>query len=108
MRKFFCFISIIFLLPLSSAEAIQYIQSTDTNEIEVIPFAEFETHCQKIIFRPMAKKELSIKYKRLLLKAMISGQSVATLEVVLLRLKENPGYCSYVNDEEALLLARRH
>lgn len=90
----------IYFLAIKVVCAFEYIKSTSESEIEVIDLETFEKQCPKIIFRSEHKESLSLKHKRLLLKAMIRGDSIGSYQLMIERLKADPGSCSYRLESE--------
>lgn len=87
------------IITMPSAFSIVYYKSNKGGAVTKISLKEFE-ECQNIIYRKAAKKELPIKYKKALLKALILGETINSLEVASSMLKSNPGYCSYGTENE--------
>ena len=89
----------ILIIASQSAYSIVYYKSISKGEIAPISFEEFEK-CQNIIYRKAAKKELTPKHKKALLKALILGDAINSTEVAISTLKSNPGFCSYGDEGE--------
>ena len=80
---------------------ITYYQSNEKGVINKITLDEFND-CQRIIYRKSAKKELPVKHKKALLKALILGNTKNALDVATATLKSDPGLCSYTSDDEVM------
>ena len=89
----------ILIITSQSAHSIVYYKSIEKGTIQKITLEEFDK-CQNIIYRKSAKKELPQRYKKALLKALILGDAINSVEVAVKTLKKNPGLCSYGEDNE--------
>ena len=81
------------------AEAISFYTADQTGKIIEINEKTFND-CDKIFYRTSGKDELSRAHKKRLLRALIKGETVNSLKVVIENLKTNLQSCTYGIDSE--------
>lgn len=90
------------ILKANPGFAINYYQSASNGKIKKISAKQFD-QCSNFLYRKSGKKELSNTHKKALLKALITGKAINSLDVAKDTLKSNPGTCSYGTSDEKFM-----
>jgi hypothetical protein len=86
------------LLP-NFAHALVFYQSVEGGALKQITQGEFEK-CAKIIYRESGKDQLSARFQKKALNALLTGEAVNRPSEAAQALKARPGACSYSEQDD--------